>query len=180
MVASMGMPGLAGMFGGASMSPQGAGGFDPTNAMGQLGQGTPQAPTGAWATNPSAAPPWFQAAMQSPGGVHGYLQNMQAQQLAAKQAGQGGPNPQQLAAWQAMQAGQGQMPQGPGILSGMGGQMPWGPQQPPRGWTPPPMPQYRQPVRPPPQQAPRLSPGQASRRAVYGGGSAVNISLSGY
>jgi hypothetical protein len=148
--------------------PQGAGGVDPTNAMGQLGQGTPQAPTGAWATNPSSAPPWFQAAMQSPGGVQGYLQNMQAQQLAAKQAGQGAgsPNPQQLAAWQAMQAGQGQMPQGPGILSGMGGQMPWGPQQPPRGMPRQPMPQYRPPARP--------------RQAVYGGGGAGNISLSGY
>jgi hypothetical protein len=56
-----------------------------------------------------------------------------------------------------------------GILSGRGGQLPWNPQQPPRGMPPPPMP--RQPVRP---------SQQASRRAVYGGGSAGNISLSGY
>jgi hypothetical protein len=161
MVTSMGIgtnPGL-GMFGGgqvpppwASMPPQGSGGIDPTNAMSQLGRGTPQAPTGAWAENPSSAPPWFQAAMQSPGGVQGWFAQQRAQQPGAGQ----GMDPRLL----AMHAG---------ILSGMGGQMPWGPQQPPRGMPPPPMP--RQPVRP---------PQQASRRAVYGGGSAGNISLSGY
>jgi hypothetical protein len=156
MVTSMGMPGIAGMFGSGQVPPpwaslpQGPGSFDPHNFMGQLGQGTPQAPTGAWAENPSSAPPWFQAAMQSPGGVQGWFDQQRAQQPGAGQ----GMDPRLL----AMHAG---------ILSGMGGQMPWGPQQPPRAMPPPPMP------RQPPQQA-------RPRRAVYGGGSAGNISLSGY
>lgn len=192
-MAGMGMGMLGGMFGGgagpnpyAGMNPYGGmTGFDPNNFMSQLGQGTPQAPTGAWATNPASAPPWAQAAMAGPGGMQGYLQNQRSQQLAGKtglppnilamlqsanQPGQG-MDPRMMA-MQAAVGQQGQMPQGMpgpygGILSGLMGGQGWG-QQPRQQ-----MPQQRPPARQP-------APARPPRRASYGGGSAGNISLSGY
>jgi hypothetical protein len=162
MVASMGMPGLAGMFG-----------------MGGAGGQVPP----PFAGKPMAAPSMAQrlASQQPPGqgGPQGnippHILDMLAQMRAynadpsaGQYPGAVAPQPGQTPWGQAGQAPQGQMIPGnwAGILSGAGGQMPWGPQQPP-----PPLP--RQPVRPPPQQA-------RPRRAVYGGGSAGNISLSGY
>lgn len=192
--------GAGSVAGAGSGMPQGPAGIDPNNFMSQLGQGTPQAPTGSWATNPQSAPPWAQAAMAGPGGMQGYLQNQRSQQLAAKgglppnilamlqnanQLGQGpqGMDPRmqamQAAITQQGQGAGGQMPQGMsgnwgGILSGMMGRgmPPWAQGQPPRGMPRQQMPQPRQSV---PRQAPR-----APRRASYGGGSAGNLTLSGY
>jgi len=169
MVTSMGMPGMAGMFGagGAGMPPP-------------QPQGLPYQAAPSWAQRIASQQPPGQGGPQGPIPPHilamlAQMRAYNADPAAGQYPGAVPPQPGQTP-WGQGQAPQGQMPPGnwAGILSGMGGQMPWNPQQPPRQ----PMPQYRQPPGfrrgrlPPPQQAPR--------RAVYGGGAAGNISLSGY